>query len=105
MRHFMIILTVFAFLPMTGALGGIWAFGGTVEWFDYDKGFGFISPDDGGKDVFVHRDALEEAGLRRLDEGQKVRFDKRGEENRPVAVNVRLVGERLEPRAYKEEKF
>ena len=48
---------------------------GTVKWFNADKGFGFITPDDGGKDVFVHATALERAGMRGLVEGQKVSFD------------------------------
>ena len=48
---------------------------GTVKWFNGTKGFGFIQPDDGGKDVFVHISAVERAGLRGLDEGQKVSFE------------------------------
>ena len=48
---------------------------GTVEWFNATKGFGFIQPDDGGKDVFVHISAVERAGLRVLSEGQKIAFD------------------------------
>src|SRR5690606_15938314 len=48
---------------------------GTVKWFNGQKGFGFIQPDDGGKDVFVHISAVERAGLHGLDEGQKVTFD------------------------------
>jgi CspA family cold shock protein len=48
---------------------------GTVKFYNSQKGFGFIQPDDGGKDVFVHATALERAGLRGLDEGQKVSFD------------------------------
>ena len=48
---------------------------GTVKWFSRDKGYGFIIPDNGGKDVFVHATALESAGLRGLNEGQKVEFD------------------------------
>ena len=48
---------------------------GTVKWFNATKGFGFIQPDDGGKDVFVHVSALERAGLRGLVEGQKVSFE------------------------------
>ncbi|MGH7078602.1 MAG: cold-shock protein, partial [Acetobacteraceae bacterium] len=48
---------------------------GTVKWFNAQKGFGFIQPDDGSKDVFVHISALERAGLSKLDEGQKVSFD------------------------------
>ena len=48
---------------------------GTVKWFNTTKGFGFIQPTDGGKDVFVHATAVEAAGLRSLNEGQKVSFD------------------------------
>jgi len=48
---------------------------GTVKWYNSQKGYGFIQPDDGGKDVFVHASALERAGLRDLAEGQKVSFD------------------------------
>ena len=48
---------------------------GTVKWFNNQKGFGFIQPDDGGKDVFVHISAVERAGLSTLNEGQKVTFD------------------------------
>jgi CspA family cold shock protein len=48
---------------------------GTVKFYDGHKGFGFIQPDDGGKDVFVHATALERAGMRGLNEGQKVTFD------------------------------
>ena len=48
---------------------------GTVKWFNPEKGFGFIQPSDGGKDVFVHISAVERAGLRSLDEGQKVKFE------------------------------
>jgi cold shock protein len=48
---------------------------GTVKWFNDQKGFGFIQPDDGGKDVFVHVSAVERAGMRLLNEGQKIAFD------------------------------
>lgn len=48
---------------------------GTVKWFNPDKGFGFIQPEDGGADVFVHISAVERAGLRSLQEGQKVSFE------------------------------
>ena len=48
---------------------------GTVKWFNGQKGFGFIQPDDGSKDVFVHISAVERAGLNTLSEGQKVAFD------------------------------
>src|SRR5262245_38449822 len=48
---------------------------GTVKWFNNQKGFGFIAPDDGGKDVFVHISAVERAGMHSLNEGQKVSFE------------------------------
>jgi CspA family cold shock protein len=48
---------------------------GTVKWFNSQKGFGFIQPEDGGNDVFVHISAVERAGMRTLNEGQKVSFD------------------------------
>jgi len=48
---------------------------GTVKWFNASKGFGFIAPDDGGKDAFVHISTVERAGLDRLTEGQKVEYD------------------------------
>ena len=48
---------------------------GTVKWFNSQKGFGFIQPDDGGKDVFVHISAVERAGLGNLNEGQKIAYE------------------------------
>jgi CspA family cold shock protein len=48
---------------------------GTVKWFNLQKGFGFIAPDDGGKDAFVHISAMERAGISELREGQKLRFE------------------------------
>ena len=48
---------------------------GTVKWFNSQKGYGFIQPDDGGNDVFVHISAVERAGMRSLNEGQKVSFE------------------------------
>ena len=48
---------------------------GTVKWFNAQKGYGFIQPEDGGADVFVHISAVERAGLRSLDEGQKITFE------------------------------
>ncbi len=48
---------------------------GTVKWYNDQKGYGFIQPDDGGKDVFVHVSAVERAGMRGLNEGQKISFE------------------------------
>jgi CspA family cold shock protein len=57
------------------ALKGIVMTKGTVKWFNSEKGFGFIQPDDGGKDAFVHISAVERAGMRDLREGQKIAFE------------------------------
>src|SRR5579871_2568454 len=62
---------------------------GTVKWFNSAKGYGFIQPDDGGKDVFVHVSAVERAGLRGLNEGQKVAYELQAERGRTAAVNLR----------------
>ena len=61
---------------------------GTVKWFNTTKGFGFIQPDDGGKDVFVHISAVQKAGLRGLNEGQKVSFELVTEKGRTSAGNL-----------------
>ena len=64
---------------------------GTVKWFNPQKGFGFIQPDDGGNDVFVHISAVEQAGLTTLNEGQKVSFEvKAGRQGKPAAVNLKV---------------
>lgn len=63
---------------------------GTVKWFSTTKGFGFIQPDEGGKDVFVHISALERAGMRSLDEGQRVEFElATGRDGRVSADNIK----------------
>jgi CspA family cold shock protein len=64
---------------------------GTVKFFNTSKGFGFIAPDDGGKDVFVHATAVEAAGLRSLNEGQKVSFDTQPDARGAKAVNLKAV--------------
>lgn len=63
---------------------------GTVKWFNTQKGYGFIQPDDGGADIFVHITALEKAGLRTLNEGQKVNFDVQQDpkKGKSSAVNI-----------------
>ena len=63
---------------------------GTVKWFDPKKGYGFIAPEDGSKDIFVHISAVEAAGLNRLDENQKVSYDvERGNTGKSSAVNLK----------------
>lgn len=61
---------------------------GTVKFFNANKGFGFISPEGGGKDVFVHSTAIETAGMRVLAEGQRVSFDVQSDVKGPKAVNL-----------------
>jgi cold shock protein len=62
---------------------------GTVKWFNPTKGYGFIAPDTGGEDVFVHISAVQKAGLRSLNEGQKVAFEVEQQQNgRTAAVNL-----------------
>jgi len=64
---------------------------GTVKFFNTTKGFGFIQPDGGAKDVFVHISALERSGIRSLAEGQKVSFDTETDrQGRPAATNLQL---------------
>jgi CspA family cold shock protein len=62
---------------------------GTVKWFNPEKGYGFITQDDGGPDVFVHFSAIAGEGFRNLDEGQKVEFDVTQGQKGPQAANVR----------------
>ena len=64
---------------------------GTVKWFNSTKGFGFIQPQEGGKDVFVHISAVERAGLRGLNEGQKVSYELQDERGRTAAVNLKAL--------------
>jgi len=64
---------------------------GTVKFFNTAKGYGFIAPEDGGKDVFVHATAVEAAGLRSLNEGQKVSFDVQPDARGAKAVNLKAV--------------
>jgi len=65
---------------------------GIVKWFNSQKGFGFIQPDDGGKDVFVHISAVERAGLGSLNEGQKVRYEVVSERGKQAADHLSLAG-------------
>lgn len=65
---------------------------GTVKWFNSQKGFGFIQPESGSRDIFLHISAVERAGLSSVDEGQKVTFDvERGRDGRESAANLQLV--------------
>jgi len=64
---------------------------GTVKWFNGEKGYGFITQDDGGPDVFVHFSAIAGEGYRNLDEGQKVSFDVTQGQKGPQAANVHAV--------------
>ena len=64
---------------------------GTVKWFNPQKGYGFIQPDDGSKDVFVHISAVERAGINNLREGQKVSYEReRDQQGRFSAIDLRL---------------
>jgi CspA family cold shock protein len=64
---------------------------GTVKWFSDDKGFGFITPDDGDKDLFVHHTGINGEGYRSLQEGAKVSYDAEQGEKGPKAVNVATI--------------
>ncbi|MEO1492995.1 MAG: cold-shock protein [Pseudomonadota bacterium] len=65
---------------------------GTVKWFNTDKGYGFIAPDEGGKDVFVHVTAVKDAGLPSLNENQKVIFEvKEGRDGRSLASDLQVL--------------
>ena len=64
---------------------------GTVKWFNTTKGYGFIQPEDGGKDVFVHISAVERAGLRSLNEGQAVSYELKDERGKTAAVDLKEI--------------
>ncbi len=64
---------------------------GVVKWFNATKGFGFIQPDQGGADVFVHISAVERAGLRGLNDGQKLSYELATEKGKTSAANLKLV--------------
>jgi CspA family cold shock protein len=64
---------------------------GTVKWFNESKGFGFITPDDGGKDLFAHFSAIQQSGFKTLSEGQKVSFDKTTGPKGDQASNIKLM--------------
>ena len=63
---------------------------GTVKWFNKRKGYGFITPDEGGSDVFVHISAVQKAGLRTLKEGVKIEYELLSERGKTVAGNLKL---------------
>ena len=62
---------------------------GKVKWFNARKGYGFISPDDGGKDVFVHVSALEQSGINYLDEGDSITFEISEDKGKTKAINLK----------------
>ena len=64
---------------------------GTVKWFNSDKGYGFIVPDNGPKDVFIHVSALEAVGLETLDDNQKIEYEITEEKGRESANNIKLI--------------
>ena len=64
---------------------------GTVKWFNKRKGYGFITPDEGGNDVFVHISAVQKAGLRSLEEGAKISYELMTEKEKTVAGNLKLL--------------
>ncbi len=64
---------------------------GTVKWFNSTKGYGFIEPAEGGNDVFVHISAVEEAGLSRLNEGQKISYELQNNRGRTFATNLKVL--------------
>ena len=64
---------------------------GTVKWFNADKGYGFITPDDGGKDLFVHHSEIQSSGFKTLDEGSSVEYEVGQGQKGPCATNVKTV--------------
>lgn len=64
---------------------------GSVKWFNPTKGFGFIQPSDGGKDVFVHISALHAAGIKELQDGQKVNFELETVKDRTSAIDIKII--------------
>jgi CspA family cold shock protein len=80
---------IFCMCAEFGQLRRLHVASGTVKWFNPQKGFGFIQPSDGSKDVFVHISAVERAGLKTLNEGQTISFElERGQQGKTSAVNL-----------------
>ena len=74
---------------VAGSTGDITMATGTVKWYNAQKGYGFIQPDDGSKDVFVHVSAVERASMNGLNEGQKIGYDiEKGQQGKSSAVNL-----------------
>ena len=71
--------------------GGVYMANGIVKWFNDDKGYGFITPDEGSKDLFVHHSNIAGDGFKSLPEGARVQFEQREGEKGPEATNVALV--------------
>ena len=63
---------------------------GTVKWFNNKKGYGFITPDEGGQDIFVHISAVQKAGMRTLNEGAKISYELMGERGKTVAGELKV---------------
>ena len=66
---------------------------GTVKWFSSEKGYGFITPDEGGEDLFVHFSAIAGSGFKTLDEGAKVSFEVTQGQKRPQATDIQVAGQ------------
>lgn len=64
---------------------------GTVKWFNPVKGYGFIKPDDGNKDIFVHKSAVQDAGLSTLNENQKVSYEIGNKDGKAFAINIKVL--------------
>ncbi len=64
---------------------------GTVKWFNPTKGYGFVQPDDGGKDLFIHISKLEEKGIKNLQENQKISYDTEDNKGKTSATNIELI--------------
>ena len=64
---------------------------GTIKWFDFNKGYGFIEPDDKSRDIFFHFSALEQAGIKSVNEGQKVSFETVTQKGKLSATNIKLI--------------